>query len=111
MLWPSYLQPWQLTSQVYDAHIGHRHGARDAGKKGYDLGLLAVFIHILGDAANNIGVVIAGAVIWKADYAGRYYADPAVSMAIAVVILVTSIPLGALTAWYLLSTVYSRGAQ
>ncbi|RMJ26526.1 zinc cadmium resistance protein [Aspergillus sp. HF37] len=48
-------------AEAYDAHPGHRHGTRDTRKKGYDLGLLAVFIHILGDAANNIGIVIAGA--------------------------------------------------
>jgi len=58
-----------------------------------DLGLLGVLIHVLGDAANNIGVIIAAAVIWKADYSGRYYADPAVSIAIAFMIFFSSIPL------------------
>lgn len=63
-------------------------------KKGYDLGVLGVLIHVLGDAFNNIGVIIAALIIWLTDYSGRYYADPAISMAIAMMILGTSIPLG-----------------
>lgn len=63
-------------------------------KKGYDLGVLGVLIHVLGDAINNIGVIVAALVIWLTDYSGRYYADPAVSMAIALMILGTSVPLG-----------------
>ncbi|KAM0115333.1 hypothetical protein ACP6JC_008148 [Aspergillus fumigatus] len=51
--------------------------------------MMGVLIHVLGDAANNLGVIIAALVVWKAKYEGRYYADPAVSMAIAI-----SVPLG-----------------
>ncbi|KAK5069071.1 hypothetical protein LTR70_010759 [Exophiala xenobiotica] len=40
---------------------------------------MGVLLHIMGDAANNIGVIIAAAVIWKMSYAARFYADPAVS--------------------------------
>jgi zinc transporter 1 len=57
---------------------------------------MGVFIHIMGDCANNLGVIIAGLVIWLADYHGRYYADPAVSMAIAVMIFCSSLPLSRL---------------
>lgn len=63
-------------------------------KKGYDLGMLGVLIHVLGDAANNVGVIISGLVIWLTSSPARFYADPAVSMAIAIVILTTSLPLG-----------------
>jgi zinc transporter 1 len=56
--------------------------------------MMGVLIHVLGDAMNNIGVIIAALVIWKADYEGKYYADPAVSMAISFVILLSSLPLG-----------------
>lgn len=55
---------------------------------------MGVFIHIMGDCANNIGVIISGLVIWLANYGGRYYADPAVSMGIAIMIFVSSLPLG-----------------
>lgn len=56
--------------------------------------MMGVLIHVFGDAANNLGVIIAALVVWKAKYEGRYYADPAVSMAIAIVILLSSLPLG-----------------
>jgi len=58
--------------------------------------MMGVLIHVMGDAMNNIGVIIASTVIWKAKYEGRYYADPAVSMGIAIMILLSSIPLGKL---------------
>lgn len=56
--------------------------------------MLGVLIHVVGDAANNVGVIISALVIWLTTSPGRYYADPAVSMAIAIVILTTSLPLG-----------------
>lgn len=55
---------------------------------------MGVLIHIGGDAINNIGVIIAGAIIWKTNSPGRFYADPAVGVAIAIMIFVSSIPLG-----------------
>lgn len=56
--------------------------------------MLGVLIHVLGDAANNVGVIIAALIMWLAASPARYYADPAISMAIAMVILATAIPLG-----------------
>jgi Co/Zn/Cd efflux system component len=53
-----------------------------------------VLIHIAGDALNNIGVIIAGAIIWKTDSPARFYTDPAVGVAIAIMILASSVPLG-----------------
>ncbi|KAJ5238363.1 hypothetical protein N7468_002982 [Penicillium chermesinum] len=81
------------TEQVFALHDNHRHNNLQPSKKGYDLGMLGVLIHVLGDAANNVGVIISALVIWLTTYPARYYADPAVSMAIAIVILTTSIPL------------------
>ncbi|EED16115.1 cation diffusion facilitator family metal ion transporter, putative [Talaromyces stipitatus ATCC 10500] len=81
------------TGQVFAVHDNHRHNNLQPTKKGYDLGMLGVLIHVLGDAANNVGVIISALVIWLTTYPARYYADPAVSMAIAIVILTTSIPL------------------
>jgi len=60
---------------------------------GRDLGMLGVMIHVIGDALNNIGVIIAAAVIWKTSYDARFYADPAVSLGIALMILLTALPL------------------
>lgn len=60
---------------------------------GRDLGMMGVFIHILGDAVNNLGVIIAALIIWKAEGEGRYYADPAVGVFIAFMIFLSAIPL------------------
>lgn len=89
--------PW-LASYLPKQHIHHKHSlnGKPKPKGNFDLALMGVFIHIMGDCANNLGVIIAGLVIWLADYHGRYYADPAVSMAIAVMIFVSSLPLSRL---------------
>lgn len=77
-------------------HNNHRHEStnRSKSQKEADLGIMGVLIHVAGDAANNVGVIVAGAVIWKTESQSRYYADPAVSMAIAFMIFFSSIPLG-----------------
>jgi Co/Zn/Cd efflux system component len=55
---------------------------------------MGVMIHVIGDAINNLGVMAAGLVIWlAAPHAGRYYADPGVSMFIAILIILSSFPL------------------
>lgn len=75
-------------------HRDHRH--KVAVQTGFlakrELGFLAVMIHVMGDALNNIGIIIAALVIWFAKYPGRYYADPGVSMGISMMIVGTSIP-------------------
>ena len=82
-------------SQVPSAHVGHRHPSISRPrKKGHDLGVLGVLIHVIGDAINNIGVIISALVIWLAHYPGRFYADPGVSTGIAIMILTSAIPLG-----------------
>ncbi|KAF4629245.1 hypothetical protein G7Y89_g8905 [Cudoniella acicularis] len=80
-------------AQPTNSHSEHRHNASSPKSPGRDLGMLGVLVHIIGDAINNIGVIIAAVVIWKAHYEGRFYADPAVSVGIAIMILVSSIPI------------------
>ncbi|KAI1505204.1 cation efflux protein [Biscogniauxia marginata] len=74
-------------------HAEHRHTITKLQAPGRDLGMMGVLIHVLGDALNNIGVIIAALVIWLTSYEGRFYADPAVSMGIAIMILLSSLPL------------------
>ncbi|RHZ60570.1 putative di-, tri-valent inorganic cation transporter [Aspergillus thermomutatus] len=38
--------------------------------------MLGVLLHVIGDAVNNLGVMIAALVIWFTKSEGRYYADP-----------------------------------
>ncbi|CAK7262907.1 hypothetical protein SEPCBS57363_000291 [Sporothrix epigloea] len=78
---------------LHATHAEHRHLTVRAKGGGRDLNMLGALVHVLGDAANNVGVIIAAVVIWKTHYPGRFYADPGVSMAIALMILLSSIPL------------------
>lgn len=58
----------------------------------HDLGLLAVLIHLFGDAINNIGVIIAAVIMWKLKSPHRLYADPSASLAISLIIFASAIP-------------------
>jgi zinc transporter 1 len=74
-------------------HKSHKHILAKPKKHGMDLGVLGVLIHVVGDAINNIGVIISALIIWLTKSPNRYYADPAVSMWIAIMILLSAIPL------------------
>lgn len=63
---------------------GHSHG---------DLNMRGVFLHVLGDALGNIGVIVTALIIWLTTFPGRFYFDPAVSLVITVIILYSAIPL------------------
>jgi zinc transporter 1 len=53
--------------------------------------MLGVLVHVLGDAINNVGVIISAVIIWKTTSEKRFYADPAMSMFISIMILATKI--------------------
>lgn len=78
---------------AFPTHAEHRHNAAQLKKPGRDLGMLGVLVHVIGDAINNIGVIIAAIIIWQTQYEARYYADPAASMFIAIMIFISAIPL------------------
>ncbi|KAF2754099.1 cation efflux protein [Pseudovirgaria hyperparasitica] len=63
---------------------GHSHG---------DLNMRGVFLHVLGDALGNVGVIASALIIWLTRYKWRFYADPAISLVITLIILHTAIPL------------------
>jgi zinc transporter 1 len=79
-------------SNISKRHKGHQHTLQQppsgCGKR--DVASLAVLLHVLMDAINNIGVIIAALVIWQAHYSARYYADPGVSMGISIMIIVST---------------------
>ncbi|TGJ80372.1 hypothetical protein E0Z10_g8391 [Xylaria hypoxylon] len=75
------------------AHAEHRHTIIELRAPGRDLGMLGVLVHVLGDALNNVAVIIAGLVILLTSSPNRFYIDPSVSTAISILILVSSIPL------------------
>ncbi len=79
-------------------HADHKHSQpKDPASAGAhshsDLNMRGVFLHVMGDALGNIGVIISALIIWLTSWPGRFYADPAISLVITVVILTSAIPL------------------
>lgn len=79
-------------------HKGHKHteSAESGAKGGHshaDLNMRGVFLHVMGDALGNIGVIASALFIWKTDFSWRFYSDPAISLIITVIILCSAIPL------------------
>jgi zinc transporter 1 len=66
------------------------------------MGMRAMVLHVIGDALGNVGVIITALIIWLTDWPGKYYADPAVSLFITLIILRSTIPLTVATAKILL---------
>ncbi|QLL34734.1 hypothetical protein HG536_0H01090 [Torulaspora globosa] len=62
-------------------------------KKVKSLNMHGVFLHVLGDALGNVGVIVAALFIWKTDYSWRFYSDPVVSLVITLIIFSSAIPL------------------
>ena len=52
-----------------------------------------VFLHVLGDALGNIGVIITALIIWKTNYSWRFLSDPITSLFITLIILNSALPL------------------
>ena len=57
------------------------------------LNMHGVFLHVLGDALGNVGVIASALFIWKTKYTWRFYFDPAVSILITMIIFSSAIPL------------------
>jgi zinc transporter 1 len=57
------------------------------------MGMNAMVLHVIGDALGNVGVIITALIIWLTDWPGRFYADPAVSLFITLIILRSALPL------------------
>lgn len=90
-------------------HAGHNHnkpmesrGGHGHGHNHADMGMRGMILHVIGDALGNVGVIITALVIWKTSWEGRFYADPAVSLFITLIILRSCIPLTLATAKILL---------
>jgi len=66
------------------SHGGHSHG---------NMNMRGVFLHVLGDALGNVGVIAAGLIIWLTSWQYRNYSDPAISIIITVIIFSSAMPL------------------
>ena len=89
--------PYKRPRRGSGIHHSHNHNKpKKAKKNGHshgDMGMNAMVLHVLGDALGNVGVIITALVIWLTDWPGRFYADPAVSLFITLIILKSAIPL------------------
>lgn len=89
-------------------HANHNHNKPKKAKKGghshnhADMGMNAMILHVIGDALGNVGVIVSALIIWLTNWPGRFYADPAVSLFITLIILKSTIPLTSATAKILL---------
>lgn len=89
-------------------HDGHNHTQPkkpDQGHSHSDLNMRGVFLHVIGDALGNIGVIASALIIWLTSYTWRFYADPAISLIITLIILWSAIPLCKAAARILLQAV------
>jgi solute carrier family 30 (zinc transporter), member 1 len=81
-----------------DHHHTRSRGEEADGKGGHghshgDLNMRGVFLHVMGDALGNIGVIASALFIWLTTYSWRYYVDPGVSLIITIIILTSALPL------------------
>ncbi|KAI1298549.1 cation efflux protein [Xylaria venustula] len=92
-------------SGVHDDHHHTKPASKSKKSHGHnhaDMGMNAMVLHVLGDALGNVGVIATALVIWLTDWPGRFYADPAVSLFITLIILKSAIPLTKATSKVLL---------
>ncbi|SCV05058.1 LANO_0G17546g1_1 [Lachancea nothofagi CBS 11611] len=82
------------TSPLLTKKDDHSHSHKTEVKKTQkSLNMQGVFLHVLGDALGNVGVMATALFIWKTDYSWRFYTDPAVSLVITVIIFSSALPL------------------
>ncbi|PPQ70360.1 hypothetical protein CVT26_013794 [Gymnopilus dilepis] len=74
-------------------------------KKSRSMNMHALLLHVIGDALGNIGVIATGLVIWKTNWAYKYYFDPFISLVITMIIFSTAMPLVKKTSFILLQGV------
>lgn len=85
----------RASSIVSDTHVRHFHSQpKTADSRSHkSLNMEGVFLHVLGDALGNIGVIATAVFIWKTDYSWRYYMDPVISLVITIIIFSSALPL------------------
>jgi solute carrier family 30 (zinc transporter), member 1 len=78
-------------------HDHHNHAKpKENGKSGHshqNLNMRGVFLHVLGDALGNIGVIATALFIWLTDFSWRFYSDPVISLVITAIIFSSALPL------------------
>lgn len=86
-------------------HSNHFHTKPKQVTRTRSANMEGVFLHVLGDALGNVGVMATALIIWKTDFSWRYYMDPTISLIITCIILKTTLPLFRRTSAILLQAV------
>lgn len=87
--------PDTIVDRVTDENdpLLHSHSHTDKPKKTKSMNMEGVFLHVLGDALGNVGVIVTALFIWKTDYSWKYLADPFISVVITIIIFSSALPL------------------
>lgn len=85
---------------------GHSHGGH--GHSHGSMNMQGVFLHVLGDALGNVGVIAAGLVIWFCEGRWTLYFDPGISLLITCIILSSAMPLVKSASYILMQAVPSH---
>jgi zinc transporter 1 len=70
---------------------GHNHHEHNHSKKNKNIH--ALFLHVMGDALGSVGVIASGLIIKYFESEYRYLSDPAISVFIIILIIMSTIPL------------------
>lgn len=99
----------------------HNHNHGHDSHNGTALSVKAVLLHIAADALNNLAVIVSAIIMWKVPSQGppsvydtdhkepKYYADPACTVAIAIMIILGTIPLTKRSGGALMDAAMKRG--
>ncbi|WFD41929.1 hypothetical protein MPSI1_000566 [Malassezia psittaci] len=71
----------------------HRQATGSSAHSHGNMNMTGVFLHVLGDAIGNVGVIMTGLFIWFTEYSWRFYVDPLISFVIAMIIFHSALPL------------------
>ncbi|KAF1800594.1 cation efflux family-domain-containing protein [Mucor lusitanicus] len=88
-----------------DVESVHAHGHSHGHSHGGHLNMRGIFLHVLGDALGNVGVIASALFIWLTPFEWRFYFDPLVSTLITIIIFMSAIPLVRQTSFILLQGV------
>ncbi|KAL9555231.1 hypothetical protein MBANPS3_002442 [Mucor bainieri] len=92
-------------SHAKDVESVHEHGHSHGHGGGGHLNMRGIFLHVLGDALGNVGVIASALFIWLTPFEWRFYFDPLVSTLITIIIFMSAIPLVRQTSFILLQGV------
>lgn len=85
------VMPQYVVDQLDSTDKKRKKNSHNTNQK--SLNMQGVFLHVLGDALGNIGVMLTAIFIWKTDYSWKYYFDPFISLVITCIIFSSALPL------------------